>query len=79
MPSDSIRKVGQTVDLVEQMRRKAGAVHTPPDRANRLLDTAQRARDEVEQAERRLEASKQPSEQPSEQPQLRGSSAKSTV
>ena len=45
MPSNSIRKVGRIVNLVEQMRRKAGAVDTPPDRANRPLNTAQRARD----------------------------------
>ena len=38
------------------MRREAGAVHTLPNRANRPLNTAQRARDEVDQAERRLEA-----------------------
>jgi len=50
------------------MQRKAGAVYTPPDRASRPFNTAQRARDEVEQVERRLEASEQPSKQPSEQP-----------
>ena len=30
MPFDPIREVGQTVDLVEQMRREAGAVNTRP-------------------------------------------------
>ena len=47
MPSNSIREVGRIVNLVEQMRREASAVYTPPDRVSRLLDTAQRARDEV--------------------------------
>jgi hypothetical protein len=45
MPFNPIHEEGQTVDLVEQMRCKAGAVDTPPDRANRPLNTAQRARD----------------------------------
>jgi len=46
------------------MRRKAGAL---PDRASRPFNTAQRARDKVKQAERCLEASKQPFKQPSKQ------------
>jgi len=54
MPFNPIREVGRTVNLVEQMRRKAGAVYTPPDQASRPLDTAQQARDKVEQAERSL-------------------------
>jgi len=54
MPFDPIREVGRTVNLVEQMRRKAGAVYTPLDRASRPLNTAQQARGEVEQAERSL-------------------------
>jgi len=68
MPSNLTHKEGRIIDLVEQMRREAGAVHSPPDRANRPFDIAQQAHDEVEQAERRLEASEQASKQLSEQP-----------
>ena len=57
MPFDYIHEVDWTVNLVEQMLREAGAVHTPPDWVNRPLNTAQRARDKVEEAKRRLEAS----------------------
>jgi len=68
MPSNSIREVGRIVDLVKQMRHKASAVYTPPNRVSQPFDTAQRARNKVKQAEHYLEASKQPSKQPSEQP-----------